>query len=57
MADFDYSPKATTIKLTITADVTVDTEAIAEIFGSTQGLHVSLGTFSSDVMLFRNVKN
>ena len=57
MTDFDYSPKATTIKLTITADVTVDTEAIAEIFGSTQGLHVSLGTFSSDVMLFRNVKN
>ena len=50
MADFDYSPKATTMKLTITADVIDDTEAIAEIFGSTQGLHVSLGSFSSDVI-------
>ena len=50
MAGFDYSPKATTMKLTITADLTDDTEAIAEIFGSTQGLHVSLGSFGSEVM-------
>ena len=50
MAGFDYSPKATTMKLTITADVTDDTEAIAEIYGSPQGLHVSLGSFSSEVM-------
>ena len=57
MAGFDYSPKATTMKLTITADVTDDTEAIAEIYGSPQGLHVSLGSFSSEVMWFRNVKD
>ena len=46
VAIFDYSPKATTMKLTITDDM----EVIAEFCGSIQGLYVSLGSFSSDVM-------
>jgi len=50
VSGFDYSPKATTMKLTIIADITDDTEVIAEIFGSTQGFHVSLGSFSFDAM-------
>jgi len=45
VASFDYSPKATTMKLTITDDI----EVIAELFGSIQGLYVSLGSFSFDV--------
>ena len=39
---FWYSPKTTTMKLTITDDI----EAIAESFESIQGSYVSLGSFS-----------
>ena len=53
VASFGYSPKATTMRLTITDDI----EVIAEIFGWIQGLYVSLGSFSFVVMWFRKVED
>ena len=53
VASFDYLPKAITRKLTITDDI----EVIVEFLGSIQGLHVSLGSFSFDVMGFRKVED
>lgn len=52
-ASLNYSPKATTMKLTITDDI----EVIAEYCGSIQGLYVSLDSFSFDVMWFRKVED
>ena len=45
------------MKLTITDDIADDFEAIAEFFGSIQGLNVSLVSLSFDMMWFRKIKD
>lgn len=53
VASLNYSPKTTTMKLTITDDI----EVIAEYCGSIQGLYVPLVSLSFDVMRFRKVED